>query len=607
MKKKFILLILMVSVLFVTLTFSSCSVLRSVKYDGPYSEVNGAYAAVDDLGRELVMDSEKPQTEKIVGIFYFLWQGEHGTAGPYDNEKIVSSNPDAVLSEDNWLASGGGAVGAHHFWGEPLFGYYTSKDKWVMRKHVQMLTDADVDFILIDATNGYAYTERVKDLISVWYEYYELGYDVPRIAFYTNSSAVQTMTTLYNDIYTNAYLNYKYPDLDQLWFEWDGKPMIVGTSSGVSDSIKEYFTIKDSQWPNAARKDNGFPWMEFDRSLKTSSVYGVDGRKEVINVSIAQHSNTVKFSDTAWYGGNDRTRSWHDGKNETGEDALLYGYNFAEQWEFAIDQDTEMIFITGWNEWVAQRQQSTYDRPRGPIVFVDCADPNTSRDAEPTAGAMGDNYYLQMTDYIREYKGTEPRVYVGDNITIDISGSFDQWENEKITAKYLDYTNDTVNRYASGFGSIVYTDYTGRNDFHNMKTARDDNYIYFYADTVADIKFTDDVPMILYINSGADSSVSWYGYDFRVCINDAASAVLQKYDGSVWQDLGSVDVKTEGNKVMLSVLRSSIGVETSVRDNILDIQFKWTDNCTDGDIWSFYKNGDCAPLGRMNYVYSELK
>lgn len=140
-----------------------------------------------------------------------------------------------------------------------------------------MLTDADVDFILIDATNGYAYTERVKDLISVWYEYYELGYDVPRIAVLYDSSAVQTMTTLYNDIYTNAYLNYKYPDLDQLWFEWDGKPMIVGTSSGVSDSIKEYFTIKDSQWPNAARKDNGFPWMEFDRSLKTSSVYGVDG------------------------------------------------------------------------------------------------------------------------------------------------------------------------------------------------------------------------------------------------------------------------------------------------------------------------------------------
>lgn len=139
MKKKFILLILMVSALFVTLTFSSCSVLRSVKYDGPYSEVNGAYAAVDDLGRELVMDSEKPQTEKIVGIFYFLWQGEHGTAGPYDNEKIVSSNPDAVLSEDNWLASGGGAVGAHHFWGRTPFRLLYIKDKLGKRKHVRCL------------------------------------------------------------------------------------------------------------------------------------------------------------------------------------------------------------------------------------------------------------------------------------------------------------------------------------------------------------------------------------------------------------------------------------------------------------------------------------
>ena len=131
-------------------------------YTGPFSDVNGALAGVDDLGRELLYDDQtKDLNDKQVGIFYFLWQGEHGTAGPYDNYKIATQTPDSLKSEEAWKKNGGGNVGAHHFWGEPLFGYYKSSDQWVMRKHLQMLTDAGVDFIVFDATNAYPYTERL--------------------------------------------------------------------------------------------------------------------------------------------------------------------------------------------------------------------------------------------------------------------------------------------------------------------------------------------------------------------------------------------------------------------------------------------------------------
>ncbi len=57
------------------------------------------------------------------------------------------------------MASGGGNVGEFHFCSEPLFGYYTSDDEWVFRKHVQMLTDASVDFIVIDTTNTFTYSD----------------------------------------------------------------------------------------------------------------------------------------------------------------------------------------------------------------------------------------------------------------------------------------------------------------------------------------------------------------------------------------------------------------------------------------------------------------
>ena len=101
------------------------------------------------------------------------------------------------------------------------------------------LTDAGVDFIVFDTTNGVVYESRVKDLISVWYEYLEMGVDVPKIAFYTNSSSGRTMQTIYAGIYKNKQLNKKYPRLSELWYQWDNKPMIVGNVSEASNELKE--------------------------------------------------------------------------------------------------------------------------------------------------------------------------------------------------------------------------------------------------------------------------------------------------------------------------------------------------------------------------------
>jgi len=39
--------------------------------------------------------------------------------------------------------------------------------------------------------------------------------------------------------------------------------------------------------------------------------------------------------------------------------------------------------------------------------------------------------------------------------------------------------------------------------------------------------------------------------------------------------------------------------------NGVDIEFKWNDNMQDnGNIMDFYVNGDTAPGGRFNYVYT---
>ncbi len=589
---------------------ASTSYLTKTAYTGAYSDTDGTYAGTDDLGRVLTKDNEthKTKSNKYVGVFYFLWQGEHGTAGPYNNTEIVKNNPNAISSEAAWVSAGGGAAGAHHFWGEPLFGYYKSQDKWVMRKHLQMFMDAGVDFICIDATNGFSYDSNVKKLINVWYTYLKMGCNVPKIMFYTNSSSGTTMDNIYNNIYNNADLNAKYPRLSELWFNWEGKPLIVGVKSEASTAVKNYFRIKASQWPNAAKTNDGFPWMEFDRLNTSSAVYTYNGLS-MMNVSVAQHNATCRFSATAWYNGKDRTRSYVNGANNSYSESYLYGHNFADQWKFAINKDPDLIFVTGWNEWVAQRQNASttgYNIAGEPVWFVDCADVNTSRDIEPMRGYFGDNYYMQFIDYVRQYKGTAPRVNTGNDVTIDMTGDMSQWDSSEITAKYTDYQKDIVDRNCAGFGSLQYTDTTGRNDIVKTKVTKDANNIYFYAETASTLTpYTDDNWMTLFIKNNVSTAKNWKGYQYAVNYKTPASetvAYLSKSKGSGggWSTVTEVTMKIDDNKLMVAVPRSAIEMTGS----LFDIEFKWADNYVAKDFWSFYENGDSAPYGRLNYVYS---
>jgi hypothetical protein len=429
-------------------------------------------------------------------------------------------------------------------------------------------------------------------MLKILDEYSKLGWDVPQVVFYTNSSSGDTMNKIYEGIYK------KHPEYSHLWFNWDGKPLIIGNSDDpvLKTEVKDFFRIKASQWPNEARKDDGFPWMEFDRSLTKDAVYGRNGRKEVCNVSIAQHSDTCVFSFTAWYGAKDRTRSWHDGANDRSTDAYLYGYNFAEQWEWAIRQDPEMITITGWNEWVAQRQSSSN---RGAVVFVDCADVNTSRDAEPMEGGYGDNYYMQMISYIRKFKGTEGNVS-RNSVTIDINGGFSQWND--VQAYYKDYTNDTVDRKSLGFGTEKYKDISGRNDIAEMKVTEDTDNVYFFVKTVDEITAPEGNNwMNLFISDL--KSPGWNGYNYVLNYKTPENGKMfigKLADGEKYNvtPAGEASYRIYNDMIMVAVPKSVLGISGDA-----SINFKWSDNCTEGDVFGFYKTGDSAPIGRAGYYY----
>jgi hypothetical protein len=167
-------------------------------------------------------------------------------------------------------------------------------------------------------------------------------------------------------------------------------------------------------------------------------------------------------------------RSFHDGRQPGPESQNHSGRNFAAQWRRALQIDPPFVFVTGWNEWIAGRFDSSFPLAgSGPVTFCDEFNPEYSRDIEPMKGGHGDNYYYQLVASIRRYKGAravppvEPR-------PIQVDGQFDDWNG--VQPEFRDTIGDPVRRDHPGWGkNLHYRNTTGRNDIVAAKVSLDRN------------------------------------------------------------------------------------------------------------------------------------
>lgn len=548
-------------------------------------------AGRDDLGRILPLNDSvgNPKSDKKVGIFYFLWQGEGTSGNSWDLSEIVPNHPEVLQDFHNEFWGTGGM----YFWGKPIYGYYRGNDYWVHLRSIQLLTDAGVDFLVIDATNALVYPQQANELMKAMDAVRAQGKTPPQIIFYTFTSSGATMQLAYNYFY-KVGAPYYHPNC---WFYLDRKPLIIGISKEVTGKdYQSFFTYREEQWPNEGQKVNGWPWIDFTRPQRVYK--NTNGINEIISVSVAQHPNwQAGMGGSAFYGCTDNWgRSYHNGSHGNPATDVVYGYNFQEQWDFALTQDVRFIFITGWNEWVAGKLASTDNNPEH-SWFCDEASPEYSRDAEPTYTAgLKDNYYMQMVGNIRKFKGVVKNQSPSSKKTIK---SFSDWND--VLPVYSDYTGDTQMRNHQGAESApvhIYTNTTGRNDFHYLKVARDSINLFFYAETVDAItKNSGSNWMRLYLNTDRNSKTGWIGYDYRV----TGGNTLQKYVNGEWVNSQKTNYVADGKKLMITVPLKYIGLENSK----LDFEFKWSDNMQDdNDPLDWYVNGDVAPGGRFNFIYT---
>jgi len=553
------------------------------------------WPATDALGRSLPTPAEvgpvKP--DRFVGIFYFLTHSEGPRHGhpeePLNVANILAQDPNALNKPDSPLWGG---IGEAHYWGEPLYGYYHSADPWVLRRHAQLLADAGVDVLIFDTTNARSYPEIYFELLKSFQAVRQVGGRTPQIAFMVNTKAGETAAEIYHALYQPG----KYRDL---WFSWQGKPLMICDPQEASDELKNFFTLRTAHWPFTLT-NTPYAW-HWEATYPQPYGYTDDSNHpEQVNVSVAQNLRAADGKVTNMSDGNARGRSFHDGQQNIAPGSVDRGYNFEEQWKRALELNPPFVMITGWNEWTAGR----WSAPGKPIMFVDQYSEEFSRDIEPQEGGHGDNYYYQMAANIRRYKGAPALPEASPATKINLDGTFRQWQS--VQPEFLPSVNEALPRDFVGVGGLRYTNNTGRNDFDSFKVAHDVRNVYFYARTHNQITPNSGANwMWLLIDADQNAATGWAGYDFivnRTVDADGHTWLEKNIGGWNWQKVAPVSLQVAGNQLQLAIPRKALGLK--VGHSAVRLDFKWADNLKHpGEIMDFYLDGTVAPEGRFNFRY----
>ncbi len=553
------------------------------------------WPATDGMGRKLPLSEEvgPSRSDRFVGIFYFLWhtrqQPYPNHSGPYDVTQILAKDPAASSKADS---PGWGPIGTPHYWGEPLFGYYLSSDPWVLRRHAHLLADAGIDTLIFDTTNAATYPDEYGKLCDVFEQIRHEGDRTPQIAFMVNTKAGETAKQIYADLYKPGRFR-------DLWFHWQGKPLLLCDPDQAGPELRQFFTLRRAHWPfTMVNTKNAWHW---EATHPQPYGYTDDPQQpEQVSVSVAQNLGQRDGRVTNMSGGTARGRAFHGGRQETAPGAVNFGDNFQEQWKRALELKPPFVMVTGWNEWIAGR----FGRPGGPPEFVDQFNQEFSRDIEPMRGGHGDNYYWQLIANVRRYKGAPAVPKSSPAKTIEITGGFEQWRD--VEPEYLDHMGETVPRNFAGVAGTHYTNRTGRNDLVAFKVARDDKNVYFYARTRDQLSpATDPNWMWLLIDADRNPATGWRGFDFivnRTIDAEGTSWLESCEDGVHWKKIAPVVYHHRGNELHVAIPREALGWPAG--HAALSFDFKWADNLQHpDDPLDGYASGDVAPDGRFCYRF----
>ena len=648
--------ILSAALLLTGLSLGAQDTLKTGAADETADLMSDTWVATDALGRTMPGVDEagplKHDQRRVVGIFYITWHTPnlHNMQGPYtDVTRILAEDPMARLQGTHPLWK----YGSYH-WGEPEAGYFLSQDEWVIRRDISMLQDAGVDVLIMDVTNGVCYWDEWEVLFSTMMKMRQEGNQTPQFAFWSyNNNPVSVVSQLYERYYKAG----KFRDL---WFYWDDRPLLLYNADPSADAngkheasaadypreIYDFFTLRNMWWGYYTEKgkryigteDNwsfGYQMDHLDIVQMTPAqlVSKHKGQLEEAAVTPAQHPLAMDSGHM----GVGKSWSVHTLEPELNEfdmprEAYVpwlgktvknpegYGIYFQERWDAALAANPQFIYLNDWNEWTAGKYHWSkswfMNRYPATFVFVDQYNAEFNRTIQPMKDGYTDNYYMQMAQNIRRYKGVRPIPENRGRRRISIDGDFGDWALSGVPDRggsdaaeasgvvYRDTRGDVTHRDADGYAGLHYTDQSGRNDLQEARVAIGrKGQVCFYVRCGSPITpHTDPNWMLLLIDADQDSQTGWYGYDLLVnkqVIDDHQTQVMRYADGA-WAPLGPVPYAVRGCELELALPAEWLGI----KGGSASFDFKWADNPQElRDPISLCTHGDTAPNRRFNYRF----
>lgn len=376
--------------------------------------------------------------------------------------------------------------------------------------------------------------------------------------------------------------------------------MSIGVEDKERSEILDFFTFRPSQpdYFKGPTKPNQWSWLEV---YPQHEFYNDQGELEEMGVGVAQNAVEGKLgvlSNPKSYG-----RSYHNGAEPDPSECDYTGKNFQEQWERALSVDPEIIFVTGWNEWIAGRFDINAPfHGATPVSFVDQFNEEFSRDCEPMKGGHEDAYYYQLISNIRRFKGVSKQTAARtQKITVD--GDFTDWS--KVEPVFYDTISDQVRRDCRGWGKDMhYVNASGRNDIVEARVSFDDENVFFYVKMKETIKGTprDSDWLTLLIDIDDNPNSGYKGAEYTVSASvDKSELTLALLTAEGSKDSSrEIACKFKGSELELAVPRATLNCEKTAPT----FRFKWTDGVdVFGDWAAFTTDGDAAPNDRYFYRY----
>ena len=245
--------------------------------------------AASGLTAQTLEIQDATDRRNLVGINYSTWSSLAVKKGqPIRNIQEIHSGKGEFGPQGSW-----------HFWAEPAVGYYRGDNAMVMNYHFDLFEEAQIDFIILDATNvnpDSTYNEEYlykpfEIMVQLMHERQRAGKESPRIIIWSPGVLAEELYDRY----------FSKPEYKGVWLYLDdgkgAKPMFISRldEDEIPKQVSSQLTVRSMWGLRSELADREWSFlMNHPQTVATR-----DGKPEQLIVCAALQKNYMSNEDSA--------------------------------------------------------------------------------------------------------------------------------------------------------------------------------------------------------------------------------------------------------------------------------------------------------------------